>query len=269
MGRIVPILLYHSIAKDVPRQFSEWAVPPQVFAAQMAFLYEHQYTPITVTQLTAAIDDSNERLPERPVVLTFDDGFTDFYTDALPILNKCNFTATLYIATGLVGKTNHGLYYQSKRPILTWEQIAEISGSGVECGAHSHSHPQLDTLSFASARKEIFHSKKVMEHHLGRKISTFSYPYGYYSPAVRRLVKAAGYTSACAVKRAMSATTDDPFALARIIITADADEKGYSSLLAGRSLRVAPRREQIQTKAWRLWRRLVAISKRQTSLATR
>jgi len=265
---MVPILLYHSISEGVPSKFRKWAVPPQIFATQMAFLYELKYQPITVTQFARAMAGGNERLPDRPVVLTFDDGFADFYTQALPVLKQYGFTATLYIATGLIGNTNHWLYDQSQIPFMTWDQIVEVSADGIECGAHSHSHPQLDTLSSDSARQEIFHSKMVLEHHLERQILTFSYPHGYFNSTIRRLVQVAGYTSACAVKGAMSSAADDPFALARIIITADADEKGYSSLLAGHGLRVAPRREQKRTKVWRIMRRLAAILKRQTSYAT-
>jgi peptidoglycan/xylan/chitin deacetylase (PgdA/CDA1 family) len=268
MSRVVPILLYHSIAEDVPPTFREWAVSPAVFADQMISLFEHRYTPITVSQLTAAITGSNERLPDRPVVITFDDGFADFYTAALPILKRYGFPATLYIPTGLIGNTNHWLYQLSKRTMLTWDQIVEINESDIECGAHSHSHPQLDTLSHAAARREIFHSKEVLEQHLSRQISTFSYPHGYHSSTVCRLVQEAGYSSACAVKHAISATNDDHFALARIIIKAGLDSNEFSGLLSGDGLRVAPRREQLRTTGWRLWRRLSVILKRPTNSGT-
>ncbi|MBI5564477.1 MAG: hypothetical protein HY870_06255, partial [Chloroflexi bacterium] len=85
---------------------------------------------------------------------------------------------------------------------------------------------------------------------------TFAYPYGYYSPAVRELVQAAGFTSACAVKHALSTTTDDRFALARIIISPQTDVERLADLLAGRNLRIAPAGEQLWTKVWRLIRRL-------------
>ena len=271
MGTIVPNLLYHSIAEAVAPQFSRWVVRPQVFAAHMAYLHDHGYTPITVTQLAIAMTDSSVRLPDQPVVLTFDDGFADFYTGALPALKRYGFAATLYITTGFVGKASRWLYREGEgeRPMLTWSQIAEISASGIECGAHSHSHPQLDTLPLGAAHDEISRSKSVLEQHLGRPVQTFAYPHGYDSPAVRRLVQQAGYSSACAVKYAMSALTDDRFALARIIVTADTDVESFSGLLVGRGLRVAPIREQVRTKGWRLVRRSARLLKRRPLVETR
>jgi peptidoglycan/xylan/chitin deacetylase (PgdA/CDA1 family) len=267
MNRAVPILLYHSISEDVPAKFADWAVPPRMFAEHMAYLSENRYTPITVTRFAASITGNNGPLPDRPVVLTFDDGFADFYTDALPILKQYGFEATLYIPGGLVGASNHRLYDESGKHLLDWDQIAEIGETGIECGAHSYSHPQLDTLSIASARREVFHSKEVLENRLGRRITSFSYPHGYYSKAVRRLVQEAGYTSACGVKHAMSGTADDHFSLARIIIRPDRDADEFGALLKGHGIRDAPGRELVRTKIWRLYRRTAAAIKRQTEVA--
>ncbi len=258
MSAPVPILLYHSVAQNATSHYRKWAIHPGIFATHLAYLSEHGYTPITVPHLAQAMFDQNTRLPERPVVLTFDDGLADFYTGALPMLKSYDFVATLYITTQFVGDTSRWLYAEGEgeRPMLTWSQIADIAASGIECGAHSHSHPQLDTLSLAEAGDEITRSKAILEQHLGRTVTTFAYPHGYYGPGVRRLVQQAGYTSACAVKHAMSALTDDRFALARIVVSPeDAGIESFAGLLAGRGLRLAPSREQVRTKGWRLVRR--------------
>lgn len=268
MSAGIPILLYHSISTDASPRFREWCVHPELFAAHMEYLSGHGYTPITVTHLAAALTEDNRSLPNRPVVITFDDGFSDFYSDALPVLRHYNFVATLYIATGLVGSTSRWLLREGEgdRSMLSWDQIVIIDSSGIECGTHSHTHLELDTLPPAVTRVEITRSKAVLEGKIGREVSTIAYPHGYYSSSVLRLVKQAGYSSACAVKNAMSAVTDDRFALSRIIIPCATSVEDLASLVAGRGLRVAPVRERIATKGWRFVRRSVGLFKQRSRI---
>lgn len=267
MNMPVPILLYHSIAAEVAPRFRRWAVHPEVFAAQMAYLRDHGYSPVTVTQLANAMTAERPHLPPRPVVVTFDDGFADFYTGALPALQRHRVAATLYVTTGHVAGTSRWLAREGEgdRPMLTWSRIAELSASGVECGAHTRTHPQLDTLSPVAVRDEVVACKGDLEQRLGQQITSFAYPHGYHSPAVRRVVQQSGYTSACAVKHAMSSLADDRFALARIIVTPDPDDvslESFGRLLAGQGLPVAPARERLRTRGWRVFRRSVARLKR-------
>ena len=88
----VPILMYHSISDQAAPRFKQFAVPQKVFATQMEYLHTHGYTPITVTQYMEAKKQSGTGLPARPVILTFDDGFADFYSAALPILKQYEFS---------------------------------------------------------------------------------------------------------------------------------------------------------------------------------
>ena len=251
----VPILMYHSISSQASPRLRKSTVAPHLFAGHMAYLAEHYYTSITVTQFVKALTGPKLGLPERPVILTFDDGFVDFYTDVLPILQHYNFIATLYITTAFVG-AKHWLKYEDglTKPMLNWDQIAEISAAGIECGAHSHSHPQLDTLPEVVARDEIMHCKRVLEEQLGREVSSFSYPFGHYTPAVRQWVRAAGYSSACSVKNAISSTVDDPFSLARLMVTADTSVDNFATMLTDRSLWVTDPRKGVQIMAMQLLR---------------
>src|SRR5206468_3352471 len=98
-GKSIPILMYHSIADDASPKFKPFTVKPALFAENIAYLYHQGYTPMTVTQLMNTFSQANTLLPERPIVLTFDDGFADFFTAALPILQQYGFVATLYVAT--------------------------------------------------------------------------------------------------------------------------------------------------------------------------
>jgi peptidoglycan/xylan/chitin deacetylase (PgdA/CDA1 family) len=260
----VPILMYHSISDRATRKFKQFTVSPALFAGHVAYLHQHAYTPITVTQFVNALiqkDSLSPALPERPVVLTFDDGFADFFTEALPVLRQFGFTGTLYVATAFINGTSCWLQREGEttRPMLTWEQLAEISTCGIECGTHTHSHLQLDTLSISEAQGEIMQSKKLLEHRLGQKVSSLAYPYGYYTAAVRRLVQEAGFTSACAVKHTLATETTDLFALARLMVRADTTMDDFAALLRGRVSSVLTTIYlRTRTPAWQLARRASA-----------
>lgn len=232
----VPILMYHSISSQATKRFRPFAVPPLLFARQMDYLYRQAYTPMSATQLVGALfaeEAARKPLPERPVVITFDDGYADFFSETLPVLNRYRFTATLYITTAFINDTGRWLRREGEtaRPMLTWDQITEVNARGIEIGAHSHRHFQLDTLPLALAQAEIVQSKRILEDRLGSAVHSFAYPFGYSSPAVRRLVRGAGFTSACAVKHTLSSPGNDPFALARLMVDSDTDVEAFGALL--------------------------------------
>lgn len=231
----IPILMYHSIADHAAPKFRPFVVSPALFTEHMAYLRQAGYTTFTVTQFVNAREQM-ERMGERPVVITFDDGFADFYSAALPVLKDYGFTATLYVATAFVGGTSSWLWREGEdqRPMLTWEQLVEISARGIECGAHSHRHPQLDLLTEEAAQEEIVCSKHLLEDHLGKAVQSFAYPFGYHNATVRRLVRAAGYTSACAVAYRMSSMTCNPFMLGRFLIDRDTSVETLDALLVER-----------------------------------
>lgn len=260
----IPILMYHSISYTDNSRFRQFTVPPALFAEQMAYLHQQAYTPITVTQFVSSITTGGTALPERPVVLTFDDGFADFFTEALPVLKQYDFAATLYISTATVEGTSRWLKYEreTNRLMLTWEQLIEISSSRVECGAHSHTHPQLDVLPSKDAQNEIVQSKRLLEDHLDQKVLSFAYPYGYFTAPVRQLVREAGYTSACAVRHMMSSESDDPFSLARVMVGPDSKIEAFAALVTGRSSSPVAKAYKLyaraQTPIWQVARRCAA-----------
>ncbi len=258
----IPILMYHSISPQASRRFKPFTVAPEMFEAQLAYLADQSYSPITISGLVAAMD-GRVALPDRPVVLTFDDGFADFYTTALPALRRHRFPATLYIPTGYVGQTSRWLESRGEgnRPMLTWQQIAEVCADGIECGAHSHTHPKLDSISPDHVLTEIQVSGAQLEHHLKTEILSFCYPFGYYSSTVRRLVQEAGFTSACAVGRSMSSLEDDRFALSRLIVVRDLLLSQFAQLLCGQQGPGNRGRDRAKSNVWRLIRR-VALQRR-------
>ena len=233
----IPVLMYHSISDHINPQVRQFTIPPMLFREHMEYLYYNNYTSITITELMTLNNQERQFLPEKPVVLTFDDGFTDFFTDAFPILKHYNFVATLYIVTGFVGDTSRWLWREgdATRPLLTWDQIREVAAWGIECGGHSHTHPQLDLLPLSTARHEIMRCKELLELHLGQTIFSFAYPYGYHSTALQRLVKKIGYTSGCAVEHEMSVETDNPFCLPRLFVGPETDIPAFAQLLTSSS----------------------------------
>lgn len=254
----IPILMYHCISRQASQQYRSFAVPPELFAEQMAYLHEHGYTALTVSQFINTRIAGNAILPERAVIITFDDGFADFFTDALPVLLQYGLVATLYIPTAFLNSTSRWLWREGEgmRRMLTWEQLGEISARGIECGGHSHSHPQLDTLPRSVARDEIVRCKQLLEDRLGQPILSFAYPYGYHNSTTKQLVRDAGYTSACAVRYEMCARAADPFALSRLLVTAETRTHALRTLLTTPLPSVGTALyKQIRVPLWRFVRR--------------
>ncbi len=248
----VPILMYHSVSERAQPRFRKFALAPALFVEQMAYLAQHHYTTLTVSQYVS-LRNSGAALPESVVVLTFDDGFADFYSEALPVLKEHGFGATLYVATAFVGNASRFLRREREttRPMLTWDQLIEIAAAGIECGAHSHQHEQLDVLPGKLARAEIARSRQVLEEKLSRPVASFAYPYGYYQSAVKHMVRAAGYSSACAVRYRMSSPADDVFALSRLIVTADTSLDRFIKVVAGCGPQLHAGYERARARAWR------------------
>ena len=230
-GRAVPILAYHSLSRHSTAPFRRFTLDPGLFEDHLAFLAERGYRTLTVSELVEK-RAHGERLPPRPVVLTFDDGFADFHSHALPVLERHGMTATLYVITGYVGGTSGWMRADGEgdRPILSWEQLDDIARHGIECASHSHTHPQLDVLPVEQMRAELLAPKQMLEDQLQVSVSSFAYPYGYHSAAVREASAAAGYHSACAVAEQVSGD-DDRFAIPRLTVPAGTDTDGLAALL--------------------------------------
>jgi peptidoglycan/xylan/chitin deacetylase (PgdA/CDA1 family) len=251
---VISILLYHSISGDPAPWIRRFAVTPDEFARQLDIIGEQGTATLTVSELVAALDRDPAGLPERTVLITFDDGFADFHEHALPALAERGLASTLYVTTGFVGgRTGHG--EADGERMLDWAQLAELRDAGVEIGGHTHSHPQLDTLRRRRAAEEIERCKSLLEERLGVEVPSFAYPHGYFGARVRRLVVEAGYHSACAVKNALSSSSDDRFAIARLTVEADTGLDRIGAWAGGAGAPPAWTRERLQTRGWRMYRR--------------
>ncbi len=207
------ILTYHSISEgDPPLQIS-----PSLFAEQMEWLHAN----VRVVPLGEVVGALRERkpLPERTVVLTFDDGYSDFHSSAAPVLRRLKFPATIFVPTGLCGgganRSPRPSAWVSPQPLLDWNQVAALAKEGFSFGAHSITHPDLPSMSAEEAQHEIAGSKTDLEEHTGQTVEFFAYPYGRRSPAVRAMVQEE-YLGACSTGAGVVEPDADPFALPRV-----------------------------------------------------
>ena len=172
----IPILMYHAVqeGQSDPRPYYEVNVSPAIFASQMKQLRNAGYRAVSLEQALQALDGGTA--DEKIVVITFDDGFQDFYKTAFPILADCQFTATIFLMAGYMeepGKTFNG------KAVLTWNEVRELHSHGIRFGSHTVSHPQLRTLEFKQVEEEVGRSKKVIEDRIGGAVRSFSYPYAF------------------------------------------------------------------------------------------
>ena len=250
---LVPVLAYHAVADDPPEPIRRWSVTPARLREHLDALRELGAQGLTVTELLACYRGERP-LPARPVLLTFDDGYEDFLLDALPLLTAAGFPATLYVSSGLMRDERPVLHTLPGR-MLSWAQLREVAAAGVEIGAHSHTHRELDTLPRAEAAWEVEHSRSRLQDELGQAVRTFAYPYGYSTAHVRAAVRDAGYEAACGVRNAYSHAGEDTFALSRILVERDLDAAALTRLVTERVVPVGWRREKAATRAWRTYRR--------------
>jgi peptidoglycan/xylan/chitin deacetylase (PgdA/CDA1 family) len=251
----VPILLYHSISPDPPDWIAPFAVSPDTFEAHLDAVCASGRQPITVSEYSAGLS-GHISLPDRPVLITVDDGFADFADFGLPALAKRDLPSTLYVTTGaLAGRTGR----RSVLPDAAMLHAADLPGleaAGVEIGAHSHTHRQLDLLPGREIAEELARSRDLLAEWLGHRIRSFAYPHGYWRARVRELVHEAGFDSACAVAEALSSHRDHPLALSRLMVRAGTGAEAVAGWLAGTGTGVLPpARRRALAFGWRQVRR--------------
>lgn len=216
----VAVLMYHSVADSATPEFADFVVEPDVFARQMTALAEAGCTTATMSDLARARSEGRT-LPAGTVVLTFDDGFLDFASTALPVLRSHGFTATLYVTTRYVGGRSLWLRPEGEadRPMIGWADLAAVVDAGVEIGAHTDTHPQLDLVQPTVLARELTVPKVTLEDRLGVPVTSLAYPFGYASRRVRAMAAQLGYTNACVVSDLVSRSGDDPYAVPRVTVT--------------------------------------------------
>jgi len=249
----VPVLMYHEVAERPHPRFSRYTVSLRSFARQMRWLAARGYHTLDMDALLRA-RTGRAPLPERPIVLTFDDGFQGCADHAVPLLREHGFTAVFYLVTGLMGKTSRWLLPELglELPLMSWDTARALAAEGFQCGAHTVTHPRLTELEPGRRRAELAEARRHLEDELGRPAVHLAYPYGAFDAAVRDAAAGAGYVTACSTRGGLSGRDDDALALRRISIY------GHDSLLdfASRIRTGAACRERLDRAVGGVMRRL-------------
>jgi len=175
------------------------------------------------------------QVPAGTVVLTFDDGFENFYEHGYPVLRRYGLTATIFLVTDYCGKDNSWPgqpAHVARRPLLSWAQVKTMSEAGMVFGAHSRTHPDLTRLSSGGAESEIVASKRAIEQILKRPVESFAYPYGAYDERVKRLT-AAHFSLACSTRLDFVTPGSDLLALERVDMYYLRHRRLFQRLLSG------------------------------------
>ena len=185
----LPILMYHSIDR-VSDKNDRMSVSPDVFERQMKFLRDNKYNVIPLDKAVSYIKEG-KRPPAKTISITIDDGYSNNFTNAYPVLKKYNLPATIFVITNLVGKEG----------FMTWDEIKEMSDSGlIDIESHTKNHHWLQHLDDGTLEDELKGSKDILEHRLGKPVRYLCYPMGNYDERVKRFTKACGYEAAFATK---------------------------------------------------------------------
>ncbi|MGW2959550.1 polysaccharide deacetylase family protein [Streptomyces sp. NPDC001220] len=248
----VPILMYHSVATAPNEATRALSVAPEAFAEQMALIDDLGLTPVDTAGLAAGWR-AGDPLPDRPVLITFDDGYEGVHRHALPVLAKHGFASTLFVSTGWIRgayDTGGGL-----DAMLDWDQVRELADAGCEIGGHTHTHPQLDQLADDRLREELVWCREIVAEQLGAEPASFAYPYGYSSRRVRQAVRDTGYAQALAVENGLARRRQGPYALRRVTVRRSTDAAEFAQLLEGRAIARNFAKDRALTKGYAVLRR--------------
>ena len=226
----VPILCYHSVtdgAEPVQPDPHKQHIPLHLFLRHLDYLKRKHH----VVSLAEFLKARRERhaLPDYSVVLTFDDGFEDFYKVVASHLGQRKLPATVFVITDRAD----GRCVPNGESFLSWDEIRELASSGIDIGSHTCSHPYLPDLSVLDVTKELSESQAAIRSQLGQAQVSLSYPYGQVSESIARLAKSIGYSCAIANDAGPNDQSANLYELSRTVIASDDDIATFSARVSG------------------------------------
>jgi peptidoglycan/xylan/chitin deacetylase (PgdA/CDA1 family) len=230
--------MYHSIsAVDESRShpYYRTATSVEVFEEQVSFLRENGYRAVSLSD-AVSLTQGSAKLAAKCFVMTFDDGFQDFYRQAYPILSRNDYTATVFLPTAYIGDTPRKF---NGVECLTWNQVRELRRAGVYFGSHTVSHPQLRDLDDRKMEHEIRASKDTAEEHLGCPVTSFSYPYAFpeadraFKNRLRGVLEEAGYRNGVSTIIGRADHNDDALLMKRLPVNSCDDRRLFRAKIEG------------------------------------
>ena len=227
--RALPILMYHSISDDGESNASPYyktTTRPALFAQHLRWLSDAGFRSVGLEDGIRIAQQGNGA-QEKAVVITFDDGFRDFYDSAFPALKAHGHTATVFLPTAFIGESRRTF---KGRECLTWAEVRELRAQGIQFGSHSVNNPVLYETPWGEIENQLALSKKKLEQELGEKIASFAYPYAFPQPDQRfadtfeKLLRQHGYQHCVTTMIGRVQSGDDLFSLKRLPVN-DCDDR--------------------------------------------
>lgn len=191
--RDFPVLMYHRIADDGPAGLAQWRTSPAAFEAQLAWLAENGWQGISFERMTWAVLWQTA-LPPKSVMLTFDDATQDFLDEALPLLHRYGFPATLFVPTDNVGgAADWDAAYGEPAPILSWDDITALRQQDITIASHGSAHVHLSMLDGEAIVRNLAGSKAMLEAALAQDVRGVAYPFGDFDEPVADLARTVGF----------------------------------------------------------------------------
>ncbi|WP_239256221.1 polysaccharide deacetylase family protein [Listeria ilorinensis] len=201
----IPVLMYHSINEDVKNNL---IIPPNEFDEQMKWLKDNGYHPLYLREL-GDILETGKNVPEKPIVITFDDGYLDNYTNAYPILKKYALPANIFVITSKIGADNH----------FDEQAMKEMAANGIEMESHTVHHPELNQLPYEAQLRELTDSKKCIETITGQEVNSICYPVGRYNEETERAAQEAGYRMGFTIENSTANKNQGMYRLKRLRVS--------------------------------------------------
>jgi peptidoglycan/xylan/chitin deacetylase (PgdA/CDA1 family) len=233
----IPILMYHSIADEEEsgvHAYYRTATSPSVFTQHMRYLHDLGYSTIDVADAVNLLQNGGPT--KKFAVVTFDDGYADFYTQAFPALSRYGFTATVFLPTGYIGTA--AVQFKGK-DCLTWSEVRELRKCGISFGSHTVTHPQLSNLDLSTVKDEIVNSKRTIEDNLGESVDSFAYPFAFpeenssFVRMLRNVLVESGYHQGVSTRIGTARQREDYYFLRRLPMNSLDDVSMFDAKLQG------------------------------------